>query len=60
MKQLHTYSTYHLLAHSYVMTMCDYMTSYTRCIMTTTSIPTNKLNIHKIIKTIKIEIDLSR
>ena len=41
MKQLHSYSTYNLLAHSCFMTMCDYMTRYTRCIMTTISISIN-------------------
>ena len=43
MKQLHSYSTYNLLAHSCFMTMCDYMTSYTRCIMTTISISINPI-----------------
>ena len=42
-----SYSTLNLLAHSYVMTMCNYMTSYTRCIMTTISISINKLNFYK-------------
>ena len=49
MKQLHSYSTYNLRAHSYVMTMCDYMTSYTRCIMT----KINQLNVHKSFETIE-------
>ena len=39
MEKLHSYSSCNLLAHFYVMTMCDYMTSYTRCIMTTFCIP---------------------
>ena len=37
----------------YVMTMCAYMTSYTRCIMTTISISINQLNFHKSFKTIE-------
>ena len=53
MKQLHSYSTLNLLAHSYVMTMCNYMTSYTRCIMTTISISINQLNFHKSFETIE-------
>ena len=53
MKQLHSYSTYNLLAHSYVMTMCNYMTSYTRCIMTTISLSINQLNFHKSFETIE-------
>ena len=37
----------------YVMTMCNYMTSYTRCIMTTISISINQLNVHKSFETIE-------
>ena len=42
-----------ITAHSYVMTMCDYKTSYTRCIKTTMSIPINQLNFHKSFEAIK-------
>ena len=51
MKKLYLCS--YLLEHSYVMTMCDYMTCYTRCIMTTISISINQLKIHKSFESIK-------
>ena len=37
----------------HVMTMCNYMPSYTRCIMTTISISINQLNFHKSFETIE-------